>query len=191
MSDQPKITSNLFRLPTFDPETGEIMAVVETPKGSRNKYNYDGRWGAFRLGGVLSEGMSFPYDFGFIPSTLGEDGDPIDVLILLDVPVVVGCLVTVRLLGVIEAEQQERDGQRMRNDRLIAAATHAHTHEHIRTAEDLPPYLLREIEGFFAQYNQLRGKQFEPLRQGGPDRARSLLERGMEAFRRKANPDEA
>ncbi|TPG46477.1 hypothetical protein EAH89_24500 [Roseomonas nepalensis] len=77
--------------------------------------------------------------------------------------------------------------ERIRNDRLIAAATHAHTHEHIKTVEDLPGYLLRKIEGFFAQYNQLRGKQFEPLRQGRPERARIVLERDMEAFRSKAN----
>ncbi len=191
MSDRSKNGNSLFQLPTFDPETGEILAVVETPKGSRNKYSYDKRWGAFRLGGVLSEGMSFPYDFGFIPSTLGEDGDPLDVLILLDVPVMAGCLLTVRLLGAIEAEQQERDGEWMRNDRLIAAATHAHTHEHIKSIGDLPPYLLHEIEGFFAQYNRLRGKQFEPLGRGGPERARALLDRGMTAFRHKAGPAEA
>jgi len=154
VSNQPKNgANNLAALPTFDPSTGEILAIVETPKGSRNKYNYDPKVGAFRLDGVLSEGMSFPYDFGFIPSTLGDNGDPLDVLILLDAPVLMGCLVTVRLLGVIEAEQQERDGERNRNDRLIAAATHAHTHEHIRSLEDLPPYLLNEVEGFFAQYN--------------------------------------
>lgn len=191
MSDRSKSGNNLFQLPTFDPETGEILAVVETPKGSRNKYSYDERWDAFRLGGVLSEGMSFPYDFGFIPSTLGEDGDPLDVLILLDAPVMAGCLLTVQLLGVIEAEQQERDGERMRNDRLIAAATHAHTHEHIETIGDLPPYLLQEIEGFFAQYNRLRGKEFKPIGRGGPERARALLDHGMTAFRDKASPAEA
>jgi inorganic pyrophosphatase len=179
---QPKNGFNLAALPTFDPVTGEILAIVETPKGSRNKYNYDHTFGTFRLGGVLSEGMSFPYDFGFIPSTLGDDGDPLDVLILLDAPVVMGCLLTVRLLGVIEAEQQERDGERARNDRLIAAATHAHTHEHIKSLEDLPPYLLKEVEGFFAQYNHLRGKQFDPIGRGNAERALALLENGQKEF---------
>ena len=183
MSDRSKTTRNLSQLPAFDPKTGDITAVVETPKGSRNKYNYDEACDAFRLGGVMPEGMSFPYDFGFIPSTLGEDGDPLDVLILLDAPVVVGCLLTVRLLGVIEAEQEERDGETVRNDRLIAAATHAHTHEHVASIEDLPPYLLGEIEGYFAQYNRLRGKDFKPLGRGGPERARELLDRAVAALR--------
>ncbi|MGI4807727.1 MAG: inorganic diphosphatase [Janthinobacterium lividum] len=115
---------------------------------------------------MLSDGMSFPYDFGFVPSTLGNDGDPLDVLILLDAPVQMGCVLTVRFLGVIEAEQQECDGERVRNDRLVAAATHAHTHEHITSIEDLPPHLLKEVEGFFAQHNQLRGKQFTPVGRG-------------------------
>lgn len=183
MPDQPRTNRNLAQLPALDPETGDVTAVVETPKGSRNKYNYDETCDAFRLGGVMPEGMSFPYDFGFIPSTLGEDGDPLDVLILLDAPVVVGCVLTVRLLGVIEAEQEERDGERVRNDRLIAAATHAHTHEHVVSIEDLPPYLMGEIEGYFAQYNRLRGKEFKPLGRGGSRRARELLDQAMAAAR--------
>lgn len=181
MTDRLK-AGNLAQLPALDPEANEITAVIETPKGSRNKYNYDEDCGAFRLGGVLPAGMSFPFDFGFIPSTLGEDGDPLDVLILLDASAVVGCVLTIRLLGVIEAKQRERDGEEMRNDRLIAAATHAHTHEHLRSLDDLPPHLLGEIEGFFAQYNRLRGKAFKPAGRGGPERARELLDQGMAAF---------
>ncbi|MBL6459387.1 inorganic diphosphatase [Belnapia sp. T6] len=153
--------------------------MVETPKGSRNKYTYDEEHGIFRLGGVLPEGTSFPHDFGFIPSTLGEDGDPLDVLVLLDSPVPMGCVLGVRLVGVIEAQQRERDGAVMRNDRLLAVATHAHTHEHVHTLADLRPRLLEEIEGFFAHYNRLRGKEFRPVGRGGPDRARALLEQGI------------
>ena len=106
-------------------------------------------------------------------------------LILLDAPVVVGCVLTVRLLGVIEAEQEERDGERVRNDRLIAAATHAHTHEHFASIEDLPPYLMGEIEGYFAQFNRLRGKEFKPLGRGGTQRAHEMLDRARAALREK------
>ena len=91
-------------------------------------------------------------------------------------------MLTVRLLSVIEAEQEERDGKKMRNDWLVAAATHAHTHEHISSLDGLPPYLLGEIEGLFAQYNRLRGKAFKPVEQGGPERARALLDQGAAAF---------
>ena len=74
----------LSRLPVLDPESGDVTAVIETPKDSRNKYDYDEGCAAFRLAGVMPEGSSFPYDFGFVPSTLGEDGDPLDVLVLMD-----------------------------------------------------------------------------------------------------------
>jgi inorganic pyrophosphatase len=93
--------------------------VVDTPKGSRNKYKLDERDGQWRLSKVLPQGMSFPYDFGFVPSTRGEDGDPVDVLILADEPSFPGCVVAARLIGVLEAEQTE-GRKTVRNDRLVA-----------------------------------------------------------------------
>jgi inorganic pyrophosphatase len=177
----------LSQLPTIDAETGELTAVIETPRGSRNKYDYDDASGAFKLAGVLPEGTVFPYDFGFIPSTVGEDGDPLDVLIFLDEPAVVGCILTIRLIGVIEAEQHERDDV-FRNDRLLAVATHAHTHDHVQSLEDLRPGLLDEIEAFFGHYNQLKGKQFKPLRRAGPDLAGKLVDKGQSDFQAKDQP---
>ncbi len=88
-------------LPPIDPEDGTLNVIVETPKGSRNKFKFDEAHGLYKLGGVLPAGMSFPYDFGFIPSTKGEDGDPVDVLLLMDEPAFPGCLVSARLIGVI------------------------------------------------------------------------------------------
>ncbi len=184
--ETPPTAGSLSRLPAYDPKTGELTAVVETPKGSRNKYDYDGSCAAFRLGGVLPEGMSFPYDFGFVPSTLGDDGDPLDVLILLDTAVVVGCVLTVRPVGVIEAEQRERNGTWLRNNRLVAVATHARTHEHVHALTDLRPRLLDEVGAFFAHYNQLSGKEFKPTGHGGPDRARELVDRGIAARRERS-----
>ena len=99
------------RLSSFDPETGDLNVIVDTPKGNRNKFVYDEELGLFRLGGVLPAGAVFPYDFGFVPGTLGGDGDPMDALILMDEPAFVGCLVECRLIGVIEAEQTE-DGEK-------------------------------------------------------------------------------
>jgi inorganic pyrophosphatase len=118
----------LSRLPTTDPNTGDLLAVIETPKGSPNKYDYDDTCAAFRLAEVMPKGSYFPYDFGFIPSTLGDDGDPLDVLVFMDDPAPVGCVLTIRLIGAIEAKQQEKGGDWERNDRLLAVATHAHTH---------------------------------------------------------------
>src|ERR687884_131195 len=112
--------ANLDRLEPFDPESGDLTLVVETPKGGRNKYKYDEKAGLFRLPKVLPPGSIFPFDFGFVPGTRGEDGDPLDVLVLMDEPAFTGCVVACRLIGVIEAEQSTRDGQMERNDRLIA-----------------------------------------------------------------------
>ena len=117
----------LTDIPAFGSD-GDLNVVVETPKGSHNKYAYDEEFGAFRFQAVMPEGNLFPHDFGFVPSTLGEDGDPLDVLVLLDVSLPVGCLLSARPLGVIEAEQRERDGTVERNDRLLAVATKARTH---------------------------------------------------------------
>src|SRR5437762_12387773 len=101
----------------------ECRVIIETPKGRRSKFSYDPKFNLFALGGLLPEGLAFPYDFGFIPSTLGDDGDPLDVLVLMDEPTHVGCLVEVRLIGVMEAVQA-KNGKRTRNDRLIGIAIH-------------------------------------------------------------------
>ena len=176
---------SLSRLPTFDPKTKELTVVIETPKGSSNKYDYDDECAAFRLAAVMPEGTTFPFDFGFIPSTLGDDGDPLDVLVLLDAPVVVGCVLTARLIGAIEAEQREDDEKWERNDRLIAVATHAHTHQHIQSLNDLRPHMLEEVEGFFGHYNQMEGKQFRTVDRCGPKKAHRLVQRGIKALREK------
>src|SRR5205085_6441866 len=136
---------SLLELPLRDAATGDVTVVVETAKGSHNKYKYDPQCRALRLGAVLAEGLSFPYDFGFIPSTLGEDGDPLDVLLFLDHGVPPGTVVTARLIGVLEVRQRE-EGERKwkRNDRFFAVATHAHSHQHLKTLADLRPHLVDE-----------------------------------------------
>jgi inorganic pyrophosphatase len=182
--------TNLLNLEAFEDDE-ELNVVIETPKGSRNKYNYDEQLGLFKLGGVLPSGASFPFDFGFVPSTVGGDGDPLDVLVLMDEPAFAGCLVRTRLVGVIEAEQTERDGERTRNDRLIGVAAAARLHTRVRTLASLGTTLLEEIEHFFVSYNQIKGKKFEPLGRFGPERARELVEEGMKQFRRKKRHSKA
>ena len=109
----------LHQLPARQPDSDLLNVVVETPKGCRNKYKYDEGHGLWRLSKVLPLGASFPFDFGFIPSTRGEDGDPLDVLVLLDEPAFPGCVVPARLIGILEAEQTQ-GGKTIRNDRLVA-----------------------------------------------------------------------
>ncbi len=173
----------LSRLPAIAPDGDEVTVVIETPRGSRNKLGYDEAVGAFRLKFVLPEGMAFPYDFGFIPSTRAEDGDPLDVLVLLDHPAPPGCVLDARLIGVIEARQRAQPRQEWtRNDRLLAVATHARTHRHIATIADLRPGQTDEIAAFFAQYSRLNGRVFEVLGNAGPEAARAALEQARAAF---------
>ena len=174
-----------FQLETNDADSGNLNVIIETPKGSRNKFNYDEERALFKLGGVLPRGAVFPFDFGFVPSTIGGDGDPLDVLVLMDEPAFAGCLVSSRLIGVIEAEQTERDGETMRNDRLIAVAADSHDHSNVRSLEDLNENLLKEIEHFFISYNTVKGKRFKPLGRFGPERANAIVKESAQRFRRK------
>src|SRR5205085_8152461 len=143
-----ELLMNLLLLDTWDAESGTLNAVIETSKGTRNKLNYNPDQELFELSKVLPRGMVFPFDFGFIPSTVAEDGDPLDVLVLLDEPVPVGCKIPARLIGVIEAEQIE-NGETFRNDRLIAVAQSSHEHRDVRSINDLCKRLVQEIEHFF------------------------------------------
>ena len=174
----------LDKLKPFDKKTGNLNAVIDTPKGSRNKYAFDFDIGTYRLKSVLPEGAVFPYDFGSIPGTVAEDGDPLDVLLLMDEPAFAGCLIECRVLGVIEAEQTEK-GKTERNDRLIAVAAESHTHASLQSISKLEPKLLDEIEHFFASYNEARGKQFKPLARKGPAVARRLIEKSQRKKKRR------
>jgi inorganic pyrophosphatase len=170
------------KLTPFDKESGDLNVVIETPKGSRNKYAYDEKLGLFVLKGVLAVGHSFPFDFGFIPKTKGGDGDPLDVLVLMDEPAFASCLVPSRLIGVIEAEQTELDGKVERNDRLIAIASNSRVHKDIKSINDLNADLVDEIEHFFISYNDAKGKKFEPLGRFGARKAKSIVEEGLKLY---------
>ena len=175
----------LTDLPAVDRKSGAVNAIVETPKRSHAKFDYDPELALFKLGGVLPEGSSFPFKFGFIPATLAEDGDPLDVVVLMEDAAVTGCLVPVRLIGVIEAEQTDEDGTTTRNDRLIAVASHSREHADIETLKALAPHAIEEIEHFFVSYNQARGKEFKPLGRHGAKRAQKLLKQAQRRRTRK------
>ena len=177
--------SPFTRLDAFDAESDDLNVIIETPQGSRNKFKYDEKLGLFKLSGVLPAGAVFPFDFGYIPATLGGDGDPLDVLVLMDEPAFAGCLVPARLIGVIEAEQTE-DGKTERNDRLIAVATDSHDHHEIQSLDQISPNLVQEIEHFFVSYNTIKGKQFAPKGRFGPERAQKLVDAGQAQAKRKA-----
>jgi inorganic pyrophosphatase len=162
----------------------QCSAIIETPKNRRNKFDYDPDTNLFKLGGLLPEGMMFPFDFGFIPSTLGGDGDPLDVMVLMDEAAHVGCLVDIRIIGVIEASQTEK-GRTETNDRLLAVAMHSYSHEDVNSLDDLNSSMLEQIEQFFVSYNALRGKKFKFKKQSGPKRAMEVLAEGIKRFKKK------
>ena len=178
--------ANLTSLPNqLDPESGICRAIIETPKGSRNKFDYDPDSGLFMLGGLLPEGMMFPFDFGFIPATLGADGDPLDIMVLMDAPAHVGCLIQVRIVGVIAAEQVQ-DGKTETNDRLLGVAVHSYDHADLESIGDVSKTLLNQVEEFFVSYNKQRGKEFRITGTGGPKKAIQVIQSGARAHKRKS-----
>jgi inorganic pyrophosphatase len=178
-------STDLTRLAAWDPESGHVNVVIETPKGSRNKFKFEPKKRHFFLHGVLPVGSAFPFDFGFVPSTLGEDGDPLDLLILMDEPAFPGCLVVARLIGVIEAEQTQ-DGKTVRNDRLIGVEEKCSAYRDVHSLKTVSPDLLDDIEHFFSSYNEMKGASFRPLGRFGPRRAVKLIQEGMKRLHREA-----
>ena len=151
--------------------------MIESPQGSRYKFKYDGSIDRFTVHASLPAGMAFPFDFGFFPRTAAADGDPVDVLVLMDAPAFPGVVVTVRLLGVIEANQTDNGGEPYRNDRIIALADGNTERGDLRKLSDLNEQLMEQIKTFFVTYARLTGKSFDPLRDRGPRHANRLLRR--------------
>jgi inorganic pyrophosphatase len=160
--------------PTNSKDQQMLRVIVETPKGSRNKFAFNEDEHIFELKTVLPAGMTFPYDFGFVPSTKAHDGDPVDVLVLMDEPAFPGCLLTCRPIGVIEGEQSG-DKEKVRNDRIVAIQQDAHSWADIKTMDDLGERFEKELEAFFVNYNQLRGKRYSVIGVKGPAAAWKLV----------------
>ena len=159
---------------------GNVNVVIETPRDSRNKYKFDSEAGIFALSNVLSQGHVFPFVFGFIPGTMGGDGDPLDVLVLIEAATFPGCLIKARLLGAIEAEQESSGGKK-RNDRLVAVPVSSRLHADMKSLDQVTPRLLEEIEHYFISYHEMKGEPFKPLGRHGPDRAHALLRESIDS----------
>ena len=155
--------SDLTRLPNrLEAAHGTCLAIVECSRGDRCKFAYDPHLEGFELKRLLPAGMSFPLDFGFVPSTKAEDGDPLDIMVINDVPLPMGAITLVRLIGVIEAQQTE-NGVTVRNDRLIGVSVTSLIFGKTRELDDLPADFLDTLRTFWTQYEKLRGVGFEIL----------------------------
>ena len=160
---------------------GLVNVIIDTPKGSRNKFKFDDEAQCFRLSRILPLGASFPYDFGGIPGTLAEDGDPLDVMVIGEEGSFVGCLLSAKLIGAVRAEQTER-GKTIRNDRLLAVPVTSANPAEVTHIDELPSARVAEIEHFFVSYNQAHGRHFRPTGHAGPDEAERVLAAAIQRY---------
>lgn len=153
-----------------------IQVVVEIPKGGRNKVEYDAEKDVFRLDRVLHTPMHYPGDYGFVPGTVSADGDPLDVLVMVEDPTFTGCVLTARPVGILElVDEEERD------EKALAVPAGEPRFRHVEGLEDLPDHALREVDYFFDVYKDLEGKETASLGWQDAERARAVI---REAIRR-------
>jgi inorganic pyrophosphatase len=154
-----------------------ITVLVESPKGYRQKFDLEPETGRMKLSKLLPEGLIFPFDFGMIPGTKGEDGDPLDIIVLSEAGTFPGCLLNCRLIGALTAEQTERNGKKMRNDRFIGISEVSRQFEQVKTLADLPEEIVPQIEVFFENYKRQAGKKFRVLERLEAKAAGKLLDK--------------
>jgi inorganic pyrophosphatase len=166
-----------MKLPkTFaDKKKNIIHVIIETPYKSRNKFTYDEDSGLFKLSKVIPAGLAFPCDMGFIPHTKGEDGDPLDALILMDELTYPGCFIECRIIGIIKAEQSQKKQKKIRNDRFITVPAEMKEYDHLKTIEDLSKQKVIDLVDFFINYNKKENKEFKLLAIGGAEEAYKIL----------------
>jgi inorganic pyrophosphatase len=156
---------------------GDIFhVVVESPRGSAVKLKYDPTLGAMSVSRSLNLGVTFPFDWGFVPSTEGADGDPIDALVYWDVASYPGVVIPCRALAVIEVDQRGGEGKgRVRNDRVVAVPIEARREKHLAVPDDLPARVREELNQFFLAATALEGKDARVLGWAGPQEAVELI----------------
>ncbi|MBB5436529.1 inorganic pyrophosphatase [Pedobacter sp. AK017] len=154
-----------------------VTVIIETPKGSGQKYDYDPQTGKMKLKKVMPLGLVFPFDFGFIPATVGGDGDPLDVLVVSEVSAFSGCVMDCRIIGAFKVVQQERNGERMRNDRLIAIPEVSQRYAEVTALKDLSKTIVDQAIAFFTSYNEQAGKKFSVLEKLSAAKAFQLIEK--------------
>lgn len=171
---------NLHDLPPGDRAPDVVNVVVEIVRGSRNKIEYDPDLEAFRLDRVLYASLYYPGDYGFIPGTLAPDGDPLDVLVLVNEPTFPGCVLPARPLGVLEMRDEK--GQ---DEKVLAVPLSDPRFAEADDLSDLPSHLLEEVEYFFDIYKVLEGKETATGGWLDVQRAREIVARDMASYREK------
>jgi inorganic pyrophosphatase len=178
--------ADLLKLPVRNKD-GDVHVVVETPRGSAAKLEFDPEYQVFTLSKPLILGLTYPYDWGFIPSTKGDDGDPIDALVLHDAATAPGLVLKCKIIGVLEVEQSEKGKKGIRNDRLIAVPRESHREKADKDVRDLPKQIRQEIEKFFVATDELESKELKFLGWKGPKTGRSLIDAAAKAFKKNSS----
>ncbi|WCT13252.1 inorganic diphosphatase [Mucilaginibacter jinjuensis] len=155
-----------------------ITVMIESPKGVNQKFDYDDKEGRFRLNKILPAGLAFPFDFGMIPNTRGKDGDPLDIIVIDERGTFPGCLIDCRIIGAFQAEQTERNGKKMRNDRFVGVPDVSQLFSEVNRLDELPEAILNQLEYFFKNYNEQAGKQFQITARLNAEQALKLIEDG-------------
>ena len=166
------------RLPIGEKAPHRINVVIEIPKDSVNKYEYDKQLHVFRLDRTLFSPVHYPGDYGFIPCTLGQDGDPLDVLVLVEAPSFPGCLMEVRPIGVLQMMDQGK-----KDEKILAVAESDPLYSDVRDYSQVFPHTSREIEHFFSIYKALEGKKTEMAGWADADAARKIVMEGHKRFK--------
>ena len=165
------------KLPIGTDAPNRVNVVIEIPKDSMNKYEYDKRLQVFRLDRTLFSPVHYPGDYGFIPQTLGLDGDPLDVLVLVEAPSFPGCIIEVRPIGVLRMiDQGEKD------EKILCVAESDPLYHNVHDCNHVFPHQLREVEHFFAIYKNLEGKKTELAGWGNAEAARQIIVAGQKRF---------
>ncbi len=147
-----------------------VRAIIEIPKNSSNKYEYDGDLGIFRLDRALYSPMHYPGDYGFVPGTLADDGDPLDILVLVDEPSFTGCLMETRPVGVLHMVDGKENDQK-----ILAVPNRNPRYDSIHTIDQVYPHIRRELEYFFTIYKELQSAKAKMEGWGGPREARRII----------------
>jgi inorganic pyrophosphatase len=177
------IPSSLYDLDP-GPETPELVRmIVEIPKNATNKYEYDGKLGVFRLDRALYSPMHYPGDYGFIPGTLADDNDPMDILCLVNEPSFTGCMIEVRPVGILNMIDNEEGDQK-----VLAVPNRNPRYDQIHTMDQVFPHVKREIEHFFTIYKELEGRVARMEGWGGPKEARKAIMRSREVYLKTLEP---
>jgi inorganic pyrophosphatase len=170
--------SGIAKLPPFHEKSNLVNVIIDTPKGAPYKLKYEEKTGIFRVHKALPLGFTFPFNFGFLPSTEGGDGDPLDVLMITDYVMPVGAMVLGRMISVLEAEQIENK-QKQRNDRLLAIPVELLSRKPMQPMVEFNAVLKTAIVDFFVKYNELQNKTFRPLRYAPASRAIQTVRKNM------------